>query len=196
MLAARPSAKARSTIGLRRSVSKNALSEPGPTGDGLEELLAIAARVPDHRRLAPWRYIVFEGKAREVFGDAALEVQKRETPSASEKMLETTRQALMRAPTVICVVYSPKDCIKGTPEWEQELSTGALCQNLLLAANASGWAGVWLTEWLSYSQGINKLLGLTDKEKVAGYIYLGTATAAPQERMRPDISDHIEHWSA
>lgn len=196
MLPIRPSSAARDLIGLRRSATKTTLAAPGPTGEALNELLETASRVPDHRRLGPWRYIVLEGDARARFGMAAVDIQKTETPNATDKMLETTKTALLRAPTVVCVISSPKDCVRGTPKWEQELSVGALCQNLLLAANASGWAGIWLTEWLSYSEGINNLLGLSERERVAGYIYLGTATAHPQERMRPDISERITVWSA
>ena len=100
----------------------------------------------------------------------------------------------MRAPVVIAVVSSPTDDGK-TPVWEQELSAGALCYNLLLAANAAGWAGVWLTEWIAFSKGIDTLLGLSETERLAGYIYLGTPTADPQERARPDVQPLIQNWT-
>ena len=195
MLASRPSPSSRDLIALRRSMSKQMIGAPGPSGEELTELLKIAARVPDHRRLGPWRFIVFEGEARDAFGIAAAEIQKQEQPDATELMLETTKGYFLRAPTVIAVVSSPKNDPKQTPIWEQELSVGALCQNLLLAANASGWAGCWLSEWVAYSGGINTLLGLEASERIAGYIYLGTAKANPQERMRPDLSERITHWT-
>ncbi len=193
MLPARPSVSARQLIALRRSVSKRCLTEPGPQGAELDELLEIATRVPDHRRLAPWRFLVFEGDARDLFNQRAAEIQRREDPGASETMLEDTAGYFTRAPCVIAVISSPDPTHK-TPVWEQELSCGALCQNLLLAANAAGWAGCWLSEWIAFSPGIDALLGLTEHERIAGYIYLGTAKVAPQERMRPDASAKITRW--
>lgn len=193
MLATRPSHDARQMIALRRSVSKRSLSEPGPSPAQLNELLTVATRVPDHRRLAPWRFLVFEGNARETFNQCAVEIQKQEDPDASETMLADTASYFTRAPVVITVISSPDPTHK-TPVWEQELSCGALCQNLLLAANASGWAGCWLTEWIAFSPGINDMLGLTEHERIAGFIYLGTATDAPQERLRPNAREKIARW--
>lgn len=193
MLATRPSPDTRTLIALRRSISKRSFSEPGPSNAQLDELLTVATRVPDHRRLAPWRFLVFEGDARQAFNQRAVEIQKQEDPDASETMLADTAGYFTRAPVVIAVISSP-DVAHKTPVWEQELSCGALCQNLLLAANASGWAGCWLTEWIAFSPGINELLGLSADERVAGFIYLGTAKDAPQERMRPDVGAKIKRW--
>lgn len=194
MRPANPSADARRVIALRRSVSKRTLAAPGPTPSQLDELLSIATRVPDHRRLAPWRFIVFEGDARSTFNALAVDIQRDEQPNASDVMLADTASYLTRAPVVVAIISSP-DTSHKTPIWEQELSAGALCQNLLLAANASGWAGCWLTEWISFSPGIKTLMGLTDDERIAGFIYLGTATNAPQERMRPDAAGLITRWN-
>ncbi len=195
MLATRPSAEARRLIGLRRSVSKRSLIEPGPSGDQLDTLLTVAARVPDHRRLAPWRFLVFEGDARDAFNQRAVEVQRQEDPDATETMLADTAGYFTRAPVVVAIISSP-DITHKTPVWEQELSCGALCYNLLLAANASGWAGCWLTEWIAFSSGINSILGLTEHERIAGFIYLGTAKDAPQERLRPDLASKIARWQS
>lgn len=193
MLATRPSPEARTLIALRRSISKRSLSEPGPSQAQLDELLTVATRVPDHRRLAPWRFLVFEGRARDAFNQRAVEIQKQENTDASETMLADTAGYFTRAPVVVAVISSP-DVTHKTPVWEQELSCGALCHNLLLAANASGWAGCWLTEWIAFSPGIDRLLDLSEHERIAAYIYLGTATAAPQERMRPDAAAKISRW--
>jgi nitroreductase len=108
--------------------------------------------------------------------------------------VETTRGLFMRAPVVVAVISSPKDDNR-TPVWEQELSAGALAYNLLLTANAAGWAGCWLTEWISFSSGINKLLGLEHSERVAGFIYLGTSRVAPPERGRACMADIVTRWS-
>ena len=195
MLPVRPSLEARQLIALRRSVSKRSLLAPGPDKSALDELLTVATRVPDHRRLSPWRFLVFEGDAREAFNQRAVDIQKREDPNASTTMLADTAGYFTRAPVVVAVISSPDPTHK-TPVWEQELSCGALCQNLLLAANASGWAGCWLSEWIAFSPGINALLDLTEHERIAGYIYLGTANDKPQERMRPDAAAKIKRWQA
>ena len=193
MLPARSSLEARKTIALRRSISKRCITEPGPDKAALDELLTVASRVPDHRRLAPWRFLVFEGDVRQAFNNRAVEIQKAENPDATETMLADTACYFTRAPVVIAVISSPNVNHK-TPVWEQELSAGALCQNLLLAANACGWAGCWLSEWIAFSPGIDDLLGLTEHERIAGYIYLGTAKDLSQERLRPDVSSKIKRW--
>ena len=194
MLPARSSIEARQLIALRRSTSKRGLTEPGPSREAIDDLLTVAARVPDHRRLAPWRFLVFEGQARDAFNQRAVEIQKQEDPDATETMLADTAGYFSRAPVVVAVISSP-DVSHKTPVWEQELSCGALCQNLLLAANASGWAGCWLTEWIAFSDGINSLLELQEHERIAGYFYFGTAKENPQERLRPEISSKIRRWS-
>ncbi len=184
----------RDFLAQRRSVAKVAICDPGPTPAELNELLQIATRVPDHRRLGPWRFTVFEGVHRERFGRAAADILAHEKEDATEQELELTRGLMLRAPTVVAVISNP-DTAHKTPVWEQELSCGAVCYNLLLAANAAGWAACWLSEWIAYSDGINALLGLSQTERVAGFIYIGTARHHPPERLRPDPSEKISRWS-
>lgn len=186
---------ARDLLALRRSASKHHLAAPGPQGDELTELLNVAARVPDHRRLEPWRFIVFTGDTRVQFGQTLAKIHDANTLDADQQSTLEAAGLPLRAPTVIAVISSPDKAHK-TPVWEQELSAGALCQNLLLAANAAGWAGVWLSEWIAFDASVNAALGLTPDERVAGYIYLGTATLNAPERARPDIAKKITHWSA
>ena len=195
MPAIQPSPDVRDFLALRRSANKIALAEPGPSPEQLDQILQAATRVPDHRRLSPWRFIIIEGDARAAFGEAAAEVHLQEAPQAGDKAVEETRGLLMRAPTVVAVISSPKDDNR-TPVWEQELSAGALCYNLLLTASAAGWAGCWLSEWIAFSGGINRLLGLDLNERVAGYIYLGTSTMDPQERARPEAAALTSRWTA
>ena len=194
MKATQESEAARTFLALRRSANKASIGGPAPDPDTLDAILAAATRVPDHRRLSPWRFIVLEGDARKTFGDKAAEVHRQENSFASDEDLEATRALPMRAPCVVVLISSPKDDNK-TPVWEQELSAGALGHNLLLAANAAGFAGCWLTEWISFSSGINQVLGLEKGERIAGYFYLGTATADPQERARPDPQSLISRWT-
>ena len=179
-------------LALRKSANKLVLGEPGPQREELDELLGVAARVPDHRKLGPWRFVVLEGDARAAFGsELAAILSARKTP---EPQIEEARKSMLWAPVVVVVISSPVDDGR-TPVWEQELSAGAVCYNLLLAANASGWAGVWLTEWAAYDKDAGVLLDLRDKERVAGFVHIGTARAATPERVRADVSERIKRWT-
>ena len=137
MLATRPSAEARQLLARRRSAGKHFIGEPGPSPEALDELLEIAARVPDHRKLSPWRFIVFEGDARAEFGKELARIRGETLENAESRDLIEAAGLFLRAPVVVAVISSPKDDGR-TPVWEQELSAGAVCYNLLLAANASG----------------------------------------------------------
>ena len=180
-------------LALRRSGGKQAIGAPGPGREDVDELLRVAARVPDHRRVEPWRFILFEGEARHALGVRLGEIFEAANPGASEKDISAARALPLRAPVVVAVVSSP-DRDHKTPLWEQQLSAGAVCQTLLLAANAAGWAGVWLTEWVAYDERVKVALGLDGDEEIAGFIYLGTPTAAPPERPRPDMPRKITRW--
>lgn len=193
MLASRPSQAVRTFLSLRKSANKLFLKAPGPSPDELDELLSIAVRVPDHRKLTPWRFIVFEGQSRVAFGTELARIAGKK-PDAEERDVMDSAGLFLRAPVVIAVISSPVEDGR-TPIWEQELSAGAVCYTLLLAANASGWAGVWLSEWPAYDADAARLLGLGGRERVAGFIHLGTSTLAPQERIRPDVSSLIQRWS-
>ncbi|MGL4395964.1 MAG: nitroreductase family protein [Hyphomicrobium sp.] len=180
----------------RRSVKPDKLLVPGPSAEELARMLAIATRVPDHKKLAPWRFIVFEGAARaaagEIFAAACLDEEK-DTPSPVR--LETERQRFQRAPMVVAVVSSLKPK-PGAPEWEQVLSAGAACFNLCLAANALGFGTCWITEWIAYSPRVRTGLGLADSERIAGFVYIGTPEAPPEERERPLVADLVSYWPA
>lgn len=190
MLPTRPSREARALLALRRSAGSKTLTSPGPSPDEVTELLQVAARVPDHRKLEPWRFIVYENEARKAFGETIERIFADANPDANEKDRSTEKARFLRAPVVIAVISSP-DTAHKTPVWEQELSAGALCQNLLLAANAAGWAGVWLTEWIAFDAKIAAAMGLGAEERVAGFVYLGTVKVQNAERPRPDISAKI-----
>ena len=180
----------------RRSVKAMMLAEPGPTPDQLTTILTVAARVPDHKKLVPWRFIVFEGEARVNFGRVLIEAcvaEEKEPPSAARLEIERTR--LLRAPTVVAVISSAMPN-PGAPEWEQVLSCGAACQNLCLAANAMGFGTCWITEWYAYSSGVRSALDLAGNEKVAGFIYIGTARDRQPDRERPDLAKITSRWTA
>lgn len=178
----------------RRSLKPMLMGAPGPSAAELERILTIAARVPDHKKLAPWRFIVIEGEARARLGEAAAKAcvaEEKEPPSPVR--LDTERQRFLRAPLVVAVVSHVKPSA-GAPEWEQILSAGASCFNLCLAANALGYATCWITEWTAYSAGVKAALGVTEGERIAGFIYIGTAKAPPDERERPSLADIVTRF--
>lgn len=176
----------------RRSSKPALLSDPGPNAADLEQILTAAARVPDHKKLVPWRFILFEGQARERFGEHLAEICKAEEAEASDVRLATERERFLRAPLVVCVALSPK---AGAPEIEQTLSAGAACFNLCLAANALGYGTSWITEWYAFNTSVAKVLGLGAHEVVAGFIYIGTPTEIQPDRDRPDLSTIATHWT-
>ncbi len=181
-------------LSARRSVKPDRLVEPGPTPVELDTILTIASRVPDHKKLAPWRFIVLEGEARarlgEVVANACIAAEK-EPPS--HVRLETERTRLMRAPMVIAVV-SRVTAHRSAPEWEQVLSAGAACLNLCLAANALGYGTSWITEWIAYNQAVGAALHLAGNERIAGFIYIGTPMERPDERERPALAEIVSRW--
>lgn len=171
----------------RRSVAPLALSGPGPTAAELELLLTIAARVPDHGKLAPWRFIIFEGDGRAAAGKLIAEAFQADNPGADAERVALERKRLSHAPLVVGVVSCAAPHVK-IPEWEQVLSAGAVCMNLVVAAKAMGYAASWLTQWYSYDRRVLNGLGLAPHEKIAGFVHVGSSAAAPEDRVRPVLS--------
>ena len=168
----------------RRSGSAKAMTEPGPSKKQLADILKAGARAPDHGKLFPWRFLVIEGKGRSRAGDILAEVMEAE--GERDKQVEEERGRFLRAPVVIGVVSAAREQHK-IPVWEQELSAGAVCQNLLIAATASGFVAQWVTEWYAYHPVVKERLGLKAGERIAGFVYIGTAKEELEERPRPDM---------
>jgi nitroreductase len=177
----------------RKSASAKAMGEPGPTPGQVAEILRCAVRVPDHGKLNPWRFIIFDGASRERFGVALSARWQELHPDHGESSLNFVQGMLLRAPTVIAVVSTAAAHPK-IPVWEQVLSAGAVCQNMLLAATALGIGCQWNTDWIAYDSGVAKVMGLAPHEKVAGLIYLGTPAAPLEERPRPDPDSLTTRW--
>ncbi len=179
----------------RRSSRPAMLGEPGPSPDELDRILTIAARVPDHKKLVPWRFIVFSGTARAAFGEHLAKICRvEESEPPSDVRLETERNRFLRAPIVVAVVNGINRN-RGVPELEQILSTGAACLNLCHAANALGYGTSWITEWYAFSPGIREVLNLGEDESVAGFVYIGTASEKQADRDRPELGDIVTHWT-
>jgi len=175
----------------RRSGSAKAMQAPGPSKKQVEQILQAGARVPDHGKLFPWRFIVFEGKGRDRAGDILAEVMEAEGERA--KQVEEERGRFLRAPLVIGVISSARELHK-VPVWEQELSAGAVCQNILIAATALGFVGNWLTEWYAFHPVVKAQFGLKPGERVAGFIYIGSARDELEERPRPDMEKIVTRF--
>lgn len=177
----------------RRSTKIKHMAEPGPRGEELQDILTLAARVPDHKKLVPFRFIVFDGEARAAFGAQLKTIFHRENPEATPQQLEFEQQRFLRAPTVIAVISSVREH-KDVPYWEQILCAGACCFNLCFAANAYGYGTNWVTEWYSYHPEINTLLDVKDGETIAGFIYIGSATETNADRDRPNIESITQFY--
>ncbi|MBC6443506.1 MAG: nitroreductase [Rhodobacteraceae bacterium] len=175
----------------RRSVSGSTLVAPAPDRTAVEKILTAGARVPDHKALVPWRFIVFRGDALQRMGqalhDRALE------NGFGAKRAEMVRRSWQNLPMSVAVVASPKPDA-GIPDVEQTLSAGAVCVSVLNAALAMGYGANWITGWMAFDiEFLQRELGLAEGEYVAGFIHVGTRTTDPNERDRPPL-DSITNW--
>ncbi|MBB3607846.1 nitroreductase [Rhizobium sp. BK602] len=177
-------------LAVRRSIPAFQMSEPGPDKAEIEDILRLASRVPDHGKLAPWRFIVYRGEERVRIGEGLLKLALEAKPDLSDEMIQVERTRFTRAPVVIAVVSKAAPHFK-IPEWEQLMSAGALCLNLLISANAHGWVSNWLTEWFAYDERAYPLLGVQPGEKVAGFIHIGSSDFPPVERPRPELTETV-----
>ena len=174
----------------RRSVPPALLVEPGPDPSQLDALLTIAARVPDHGKLQPWRFVVYAGQAREKASAvvAAAFLARNPEADALARRKEATRFSL--APLVVGVISTAAEHVK-IPLWEQELSAGAACENLVVAATAMGFGASWLTGWYAYDAAVLAHLGVAPGEKVAGFVHIGTPKEAVPDRPRPNLAEVV-----
>ncbi len=177
----------------RRTIPAAFLQPPGPNPAELARLLTVAARVPDHGKLAPWRFILFEGDARAAAGAALAALRRRRSPPPAGEGLAADVVRFSRVPLVVGLVSRARKHPKAT-EWEQVLSAGAAGMNLLNAAHALGFGAQWLTEWLAYDEEAGAILGLKPGERFAGFIHIGTPATPPQERWRPALADIVRRW--
>jgi len=175
----------------RRSCPARTMMGPGPSKTQLADILRAGARVPDHGKLFPWRFILFEADGRARFADILAEVLTQE--SASPSQIDEWRMRVTAAPVMIGVVSNARELIK-IPVWEQELSAGAVCQNMLIAAHAMGFVGNWLTEWYAYHPAVKQKIGLKPGERMAGFIYIGTPKEEVTERPRPEMSQILSYF--
>ena len=177
----------------RRSVKPIELTGPAPSPAQIETMLTVAARVPDHGKLKPWRFIVFEGEARLAAGAIIAEAFKSQRADATAEQVEFERKRLARAPLVIAVVSRAGPHVK-IPEWEQQLSAGAAAMSLVIAAHAMGFAASWITEWYAYDRGVLDRLGLAANERIAGFVHIGRPAKPPEDRERPKLAEIVSRY--
>ena len=179
----------------RRSIKPIERHGPGPTPAEVETLLTIASRVPDHGKLTPWRFIIFEGDARLKAGETIGSVFRENRPDATADQVEHEKRRLARAPLVIAVVSRATQHVK-IPEWEQIMSGGAAATSLVLAAHAMGYAASWLTEWYAYDRRVLDTMGLAPNERIVGFVHIGRPVKPTEDRPRPPLSEIVTRFGA
>lgn len=181
-----------SLLATRRSAKARDLIAPGPDPDELGRILEIAARTPDHGKLAPWRFVVVPQEARDALAAAIIDAYRAEKPTAGRLEIEAMDQFARQAPTLVVVLASPRT-ESHIPLWEQELSVGAATMNLEHATHAMGYAACWLTGWAAYSDRVRDLFGGAP-ERIAGFVFIGTPGKPLEERPRPDMARTVSVW--
>jgi nitroreductase len=180
-------------LATRRSGKPRDLAAPGPDAAQLARILEIAARIPDHGKIAPWRFVIVPEDARDALAEVITTAYCAERPQAARLEIEALEQFAHQAPTLVVVLSAPRT-ESHIPLWEQELSAGAACMNLLNAAHAMGFAGGWLTGWAAYSDAVRDAFGAAP-ERIAGYIFLGTPSRPLEERPRPEMNTIVRKWT-
>ncbi len=177
----------------RRSVSARFLGPPGPDREQLRQILTAALRVPDHGKLAPWRFVLLEGERRRQAGEGLLAIRRRRGDILSDEERRAEVERFTAAPIAVGIVSRAAPHPK-IPEWEQQISAGAVCMNLLNGAHALGFAAQLLTDWLVYDADARRFLGLEPWERLCGFIHIGTPKVVPTERPRPEPDAVLTRW--
>ncbi|WP_174279489.1 nitroreductase family protein [Sphingomonas bacterium] len=180
-------------LATRRSGKPRDLVAPGPDRDQLASIMAVAARTPDHGKLAPWRFVTVGADQRDAFAALLARAYAERKADAGRLEVEANDQFARQAPALVVQLSSPRPD-SHIPAWEQELSVGAAGMNLLHAAHAMGFAGGWLTTWAAYSDMVRDAFGAAP-ERIAGFFFIGTPARPLDERPRPDMAGVATHWT-
>ena len=181
-----------SLLKTRRSGRPRDLAEPGPSEAQLHEILSIASRVPDHGKLAPWRFVIVRKEDRGAFEQLLHRAYRVDHPEPGRLEIEASQRFAHQAPALIVALFKPVESSK-IPLWEQQLSCGAALMNLLTATHALGFAGGWVTGWAAYSEEVRRAFAKED-EVIAGFVFIGTPAAELEERPRPALGDVASVW--
>ncbi|TFI56829.1 nitroreductase [Sphingomonas parva] len=182
-----------SLLRTRRSARPRDLVEPGPDATQLRQILEIAMRTPDHGKLHPWRFVHVPKAQRGAFASLLARAYAAQRPDAGRLEIEANERFAHQAPELIAMLSTPVESQK-IPRWEQELSAGAAMMNLLHAAHALGFAGGWVTGWVSESKLVLEALGGRDGDRIVGFVFVGTPGVPLEERPRPDFDEVVSTW--
>ena len=183
-----------SLLQTRRSCRPRDLVEPGPSAAELSQILTIASRIPDHGKLSPWRFVHVPRPARGALQTLLESAYREERPEPGRLELEAVERFAQQAPELVVVVSAPADSTK-IPQWEQQLSCGAACMNLLNAVHALGYAAGWVTGWATYSETVRRAFASGELDRIAGFIFIGTPSTELEERPRPPLAAIASEWS-
>jgi nitroreductase len=173
-------------------VSAAQLAEPGPDPQELATILNAAVAAPDHGRMQPWRFIVIAGEARARLGEILAQSLLRREPGSPSGRLEAEKRKALRSPVVIVVAATIREN-PNVPEIEQIVSAGAAAQNMLLAAHGLGLGGFWRTGAVAYEAEAKRALGLGEKDRVVGFIYIGSV-AMPGRPRQIEVAPLVTRW--
>jgi nitroreductase len=174
----------------RRSPRIPDLGEPAPSEEELATLITVASRVPDHGKLMPWRFVVLRKEGRRPLTEALAACFRADHPEATADQIEKEIERYRNSPLIVGVISRAAPHPK-IPEWEQVLSAGAACMNLVNAAHALGYGANWVTGWAAYDRSCLDLLGVAPNERVAGFVHIGTPKATLDDRPRPKLADIV-----
>lgn len=177
-------------LATRRSGKPRDMVAPGPDEAQLHRILLAAIRTPDHGRLAPWRFVIVQPGQRDAFAALLHRAYAETRPEAGRAERTAIEDFARQAPLLVVAVSCP--AAGHIPAWEQELSAGAACMNLLLAAHAEGFVGGWLTGWAAYSETVRA--AFAPKGRIAGFLFLGSPGRELEERPRPDYDAVVRRW--
>jgi nitroreductase len=180
-------------LATRRSCRPRDLVAPGPSAEEIRRIVALASRTPDHGKLHPWRFVHVPHERRADFAELLHRAYRLENPEPGRLEREASERFAHQAPELLVALFSPKTSAK-IPVWEQELSCGAVCMNLLTAAASLGYDAGWVTGWAAYNPEVLRAFGV-EGERIAGFIFLGTTGAELEERPRPELSEIFSAWS-
>jgi nitroreductase len=182
-----------SLLATRRSGKPRDLVAPGPDADQLQAMLEIAGRTPDHGKLAPWRFVIVPTDQRGRLAEVITTAYRAERPQAARLEIEALEQFAHQAPALVVALSSPRT-ESHIPLWEQQLSAGAACMNLLHAVHAMGFAAGWLTGWSAYNESVRNAFGVAP-ERIVGFVFIGSPAKQLEERPRPGLSNIISIWN-
>ena len=176
----------------RRSGRPRDLVEPGPSEEQLREILSVATRVPDHGKLAPWRFVMVRKEDRSALEELLQRAYRIDHPEPGRLEIEATQRFAHQAPALVVALFKPVESSK-IPLWEQQLSCGAALMNLLTATHALGFVAGWVTGWAAFSEEVRRAFA-KDGEVIAGFVFIGTPAAELEERPRPMLEDVVSEW--